>query len=277
MREAHGGGEAGAKGHRTALAFDYARALVGSSSRLVGSDGSAPFGPKSWEDVCALLSQSIVETENLEPGTPTGRLAEALHLSARGAGLLSLMLRTELRGRPPPPRSPYGAPPRPFGRDELRSMPTVRGVLSHGAGDALRAASGRAAGCIARHREFLVAGGTGPASFSPHGRTCRVQAAACADGLASSVGLVAHVFCAREGVAPSDPGALFVIRDEVSRVFEECLEGRELRGEEREAAGRELRRLFCAALCQERYSEPLAVPLARMLGLGSADMPGFLF
>ena len=262
--------------HRTDLACDYACALVGSSTRLVRTDGSAPFGPASWDDVSELLSRSTDGTDRLEPGVPTGRLAEALHLAARGAGLLSLMLRTELRGRAPPPPG-GGAPPGPFGRDELASMPTVRGILSHGARDALRAASAGAAGCLARHRAFFSAGGAAPPQSSPHARTCRVQAAACLDGLASAVGLVAFVFCAREGVAPSDPGALFVIRDGISRVFEACLDERGLRGEEREKAGRELGRVFCAALSQERYAEPLVVPLARMLGLGSEDMPGFLF
>ena len=68
-----------------------------------------------------------------------------------------------------------------------------------------------------------------------------------------------------------------MIRDGISREFEKCLGERGLRSEEREKAGRELGRVFCAALSQERYAEPLVVPLARMLGLGSEDMPGFLF
>ena len=103
--------------HRIEIASRYVYGLVEASTRLVRADSSALFGPSSWEDIAVLLGQSIAQTNNVVSGR---RLAEALHLSAKGAKLLSLMLKTELQGV-----NLFDASSVRFSSDILASMPTI--------------------------------------------------------------------------------------------------------------------------------------------------------
>lgn len=66
--------------HRTELVSYYVFGLLSASNRLVRRDTGALFGPSTWNDIEVLLTQSLIETENMISGR---RLAHGLHLAAR--------------------------------------------------------------------------------------------------------------------------------------------------------------------------------------------------
>ena len=102
------------------------------SVRLARADSSALFGPSSREDIEVLLGQSIAQTNNV---VLVQRLAEALHLSAKGAKLLFLMLKMELQGV-----NLFDAAFVRFSSDILASMPTICCIKVYGVREALKCA-----------------------------------------------------------------------------------------------------------------------------------------
>ena len=81
------------------------------------------------------------------------RLAEALHLSAKGAKLLSLMLKTELQGV-----NLFNASSVRFSLDILTSMPTICCIKLYGVREALKYAVRNATKFLVRHSKWLLPG-----------------------------------------------------------------------------------------------------------------------
>ena len=206
-------------GHRIETASQYVYSLVEASTQLVRANQNALFGPSSWEDVEYLLRQSITNTENL---TSYHHLSEALHLSSKGARLLSLMLRTELESI-----NLFEATSVKFDSAVLVSMPTVRCVLFRGVREALALIVQTATKCLVRHMKWILVGELSE-RVSNNGMACVRAANACLSKLGLTIGLVSFILCVNEGVRMTDTIAASVVKDafliELEKSLEESLE-----------------------------------------------------
>jgi len=237
---------------------------LGATDRLARADGAALFGPISYDDIQVLLEQSTAQTENVISGQ---RLAEALHLAGRGARLLSLMFRTELR-RVDLSRTRQG-----FDSDALVSMPTVRLVLSRGARDALKLAVRQATKMLMRHSNLIFAGGRGIGdgrARENNGKMSITEAGRCFSDLCSTVSYVSFLFCVQESLGSmADPNLSYLINAEFSSEVLRSMEDLpSMKAAERTKFERRIKLHFCSALqnCEE-FARPLASRLATIIGL----------
>lgn len=185
---------------RTELASQYIYSLLHHSNRLVRDDGSALFGPSEWADIESLLSQPITQTENMVAGK---RLADGLHLAARGTKLLLLMLQTELRDVNL--ASPNSIS---FERMPLQAMPTVRLLRTFGLRTSLKEVVKHTTRCLVGHSRFIL----DVEDFHPqrqsckhniHDESCVNEASACFENLGCVISYIASLFCV-EGKIPLD-------------------------------------------------------------------------
>ena len=254
-------------GHRIEIASCYTYSLVEASAQLVRANGNALFGPSSWEEVQYLLYQSITNTENV---TSDHRLSEALHLSAKGARLLSLMLRTELQGI-----SLFESTSVKFDPDVLVSMPTVRCVLFRGVREALALIVQTATKCLVRHSKWIFLGELDE-RVSNNGMACARQANACLSELGLTIGLVSFILCANEGVHMTDTIAASVVKDafliELEKSFEESFDYLYMEVSKKESFKKQVKLHFFSVLNAADFAEPLASLFIEMLNL-SQDVP----
>jgi len=250
--------------YRIELTADYVLGILGASSRLVRADGTALFGPSSWEDIETLLEQSTAQTENVISG---GRLAEALHLAGRGARLLSLMFQTELRC------VDLSWTRQRFDSDALNSMPTVRLILSRGARDALKLAVRQTTKMLMRHSNLIFSGGRGigdSRARENNGKMSTTEAGHCFSDLCSTVSYVSFLFCIQESLSSlADPSLSYLINSEFSsEVLRSTEDLPSMKVAERTKFERRIKLHFCSALqnCGE-FSRPLATQLATIIGL----------
>jgi len=204
--------------HRTELASEYVYSLLLASSRLVRRDGTALFGPSSFEDFSVLLSQSMDQTANMISGR---RLAHGLHLSARGAKLLSLMLRTELQDVDLSSTS--------FSYDtlSLKSKPTVSLILDHPRiHDVLKIAARNASTCLFRHSRWILENHPllDPPTASIIDESCCLYATECFDELGSTICYIAWLFCAEEGIELDSDRCAYAIVNEFSSELQKYLD-----------------------------------------------------
>ncbi len=203
--------------HRTELASEYVYSLLMASSRLVRRDGTALFGPSSFEDVSVLLSQSMDQTANMISGR---RLAHGLHLSARGAKLLSLMLSTELQD------VDLSCTSVSFGTLSLKSKPTVSLILGHARiHDVLKIAARNASTCLFCHSRWILEGHPllDPPSSSVIDESCCLYAIECFDHLGSSICYIAWLFCTEEKVELGSDTCAYAIVNEFSSELQKYL------------------------------------------------------
>lgn len=248
--------------YRIELSADYVVGILEASSRLVRADGTALFGPSSWEDIKTLLEQSTAQTENVISGE---RLAEALHLASRGARLLSLMFQTELRC------VNLSWTKQSFDSDALTSMPTVRLVLSRGARDALKLAVRQTTKMLMRHSHLLFAGGRGIGDCRArenNGKMSTTEAGRCFSDLCSTVSYVSFLLCIQESLEMDDPSLSYLINSEFSsEVLRSTEDLPSMKATERTKFMRRIKMHFCSALHREEFSRSLATQLATIIGL----------
>merc|ERR1712194_715784 len=252
--------------YRTELAAEDVDALVSASSRLVRQDSSALFGPSSWGDIEVLLSQSIAETENMISGL---RLSRGLHLAARGAKLLSLMLTTELQGY-----NLHSLSSVEFDSELFESMPSVRLIRSHGVRDGLKAAVQHTTKCLVQHSRWIMDQGDLDLPPGSSGRMsdecCGLEAKACLDSLGSTTGLIAWLFCTEERVQMRGSEVAFVIRDAFSAELVRCLEDvLEMNERNKTKFVKRLKMQFLLTL-DEDFCTPMVLTLGKMIGMEDA-------
>lgn len=245
---------------RTELATSYACALVSASSHLVRKDGSAIFGPSSWDDVEVLLSQSIDQTENAISGR---RLAQGLLMAACGSKLLSLMLKTELLG------NDLSSTSFSFDPTLMKLMPTVKVLQSEGLRTVLKAVVRHTTSCLVRHSKYFLDHDLN--EFSPIERAsaecCASEAKTCLDSLGSVVCYTAWLFCAEEGVGINHPNCAFVIKDELVSTLTRCIENLpEMSSRKKATFAKKLKLHFLISLAEE-FAYPLQDTVGRMIGL----------
>jgi len=207
---------------RTELASQYVYSLVHHSKRLIRNDGSTLFGPSNWEDIESLMSQSIDQTTNMMAGK---RLADGLHLAARGSKLLLLMFQTEMKdvNMINPKYSSFEQMP-------LEMMPTVKQVQAIGTRGALKIAVKHTTRCLVVHSRFILdkedyhTGGRISQIENFHDESCMHEATECFENLGSVVSYCAYLFCISEKIALDDPAVLILIRDEFDIELQHCLD-----------------------------------------------------
>jgi hypothetical protein len=142
---------------RTELASQYVYSLVHHSKRLIRSDGSTLFGPSEWSDIESLLEQSTTQTEGMTAGK---RLADGLHLAARGTKLLLLLLQAELGevDLTSPKSILLESLPlqvMPTVQQFLANKPRKRSLKSDGVRESLKSVIMHATKCLVRHSYFI--------------------------------------------------------------------------------------------------------------------------
>jgi hypothetical protein len=206
---------------RTELASQYIYCLVKHGERLIRSDGSAIFGPSEWDDVESLLEQPIVQTENMVAGK---RLADGLHLAARGSKLLLLMLQSEMRDvvTKSPNSTSYDLMP-------LQAMPTVKQFKMKGAKRSLTLVVQHTIKCLVRHSRFIL----DVDDFHPerqsskdnfYDESCAQEATECFENLGNVISYVAYLYCVSEKVPLDHTSVLYLIRDEFENELHRCLD-----------------------------------------------------
>lgn len=246
--------------HRTDLASQYVYGLVSASSRLVrrGDSGSL-FGPSSWDDIEYLLSQSIVQTENLISGQ---RLAHSLQLAARGARLLSLMLTTELQGEN------LFSTESTLDSEKLKSMPTVQLIKSYDARWGLQAATQNVTKCLVRHSKWILDHGGRDSPFPVNDECCFLEAASCWEYLGSVLAVFAWLFCVGERIEMKDPACAHVVKDAFLVEMERSLdELPEMNARTKKKLVKNMTTFFVMNLCKERFATPMAITLGNMIGV----------
>mmetsp|Transcript_3534 Transcript_3534/g.7430 ORF Transcript_3534/g.7430 Transcript_3534/m.7430 type:complete len:732 (-) Transcript_3534:2939-5134(-) len=190
---------------RTTFAGLYASALVSASARLVRRNGSAIFGPSSWDDVEVLLSQS---TERAVASAGI-RLTHELQAAACGAKLLSLLLKTELLD------FNLSSTNYDFNSESLRAKPTVAVLKKQGLSNVLKTATRHATKCLVRHAKYLLDSDIDmpPSSHPNHVPCCASEAKTCLDNLGSVICYTAWLLCAKEKVSIDHLSSAIVIRD----------------------------------------------------------------
>lgn len=248
---------------RTELASQYVYCLVHHSKRLVRNDGSALFGPSDWSDIEYLLSQPIDQTENMVAGK---RLADGLHLAARGSKLLLLLLQTELRDTiTTSPRSVT------FEMMPLQAMPTVSQFKARGIRDSLKSAVRHTTKCLVQHSRFIL----DMEDFHPERQSCKDnlydescanEATACFENLGNVISYCAFLFCVEERIQLDDQSVLFIIRDEFEKELLRCLD--DLPDMNKTSAKKFsgiLRECFLGVIGGD-FSIPLFVGLSKLMG-----------
>ena len=110
------------------------------------------------------------------------RLSQGLHLAARRAKLLLLMLRTELQGY-----NLHSIPSVELDSEALKAMPSVCLIKSHGVRNGLEAAVQHMTKCLVRHSRWIL--GQDECDSSPGSseiisdECCALEARACLDAL----------------------------------------------------------------------------------------------
>lgn len=258
---------------RTELASQYVYSLIRHSNRLIRSDGSAIFGPREWSDIESLLSQSIDQCENLTGGK---RLAECLHLAARGSKLLLLMLQTELRDVDL--TSPMSNS---FEQMPLKSMPTVKEFIDNwdkksqtradGVRKSLKAVVRHVTKCLVHHSRFIL----DVDDFHPERRSykgnfyddsCANEAVECFDNLGRVVSYAAFLFCVAENIKMDNSTLLYLIRDEFNSQLIVCFDNLpELNKTSEKKFTSILKEVFIGAIGGD-FALPLYVGLAKLMG-----------
>ena len=192
------------------IADKYASALVSMSARLVRHDGSAIFGPSSWEDIELLLSQS---TDLIKASSGT-RLTRELQIATCGSKLLANLLRTELLD------FDMYTTGMDFSSETLKAKPTVEIMKVRGLRHVLKTATLHTTRCLIRHAKWLVdcdvdvPPSKDPTSKDPnYVASCASHANTCLDSLGSVVCHTAWLLCAEEGVSIEHNCPAFIIRD----------------------------------------------------------------
>mmetsp|Transcript_22258 Transcript_22258/g.34382 ORF Transcript_22258/g.34382 Transcript_22258/m.34382 type:complete len:1367 (+) Transcript_22258:2215-6315(+) len=190
---------------RTTFAGLHASALVSASARLVRRNGSAIFGPSSWNDVEVLLSHST-DRAVFSSGI---RLTHELQAAACGAKLLSLLLKTELLD------FNLSSTDFDFNSEPLRARPTVAVLKKQGLRNVLKTATRHATKCLVRHAKYLLDSDVDmpPSSHPNHVACCAAEAKTCLDNLGSVICYTAWLLCAEERVSIEHNSSAFVIRD----------------------------------------------------------------
>ncbi|KAL7522379.1 hypothetical protein ACHAWX_007067 [Stephanocyclus meneghinianus] len=249
----------------TELASQYVYGLIHHGKRLIRSDGSTLFGPSEWNDIESLLSQSIDQTENMVAGK---RLADGLHLAARGSKVLYLMLQYELHDV-----NTMSVLSNSFDTMSLQTKPTVKLFRHHSRGirDALKSVVKHTTKCLVRHSRFIL----DVEDFHPESQSCRVnyyddscriESRECFSNLANVVCYAAFLFCLAEKVPINDQLVLLLIRDEFEKELHRCLDDApEMDKASTNNFVRTLRETFLVALSED-FAMPLFVGLAKMMG-----------
>ncbi|KAK1738979.1 hypothetical protein QTG54_010295 [Skeletonema marinoi] len=190
---------------RTTFASLYASALVSASARLVRRNGSAIFGPSSWNDVEVLLSQSTDQAV----ASSGIRLTHELQAAACGAKLLSLLLKTELLD------FNLSSTNYDVDSESLRAKPTVAELKKQGLSNVLKTATRHATKCLVRHAKYLLDSDIDmpPSSHPNHVPCCASEAKTCLDNLGSVICYTAWLLCAKEKVSIDHHSSAIVIRD----------------------------------------------------------------
>ena len=244
--------------YRTELAAQYVYGLLWASRRLFRRDTGALFGPSSWEDIEVLLEQSIKQTENMIFGR---RLAQGLHLAARGSKLLSMMLLTELQGH-----DLYSTTT--SATLDTTTMPSVRLVKSYGVRGALKLAVQHMTKCLVRHSRWVMDSGGIELSTtkSTSDESCCLEARECLDNLGSVVCAIAWLFCNEERVGVDDSSVAFVIKDsflvEVERSLDDCPD---LKQRAKNKFIKKCKMYFLMSL-KEEFADQMVVTVGEMIG-----------
>jgi hypothetical protein len=260
---------------RTELASQYVYSLVHHSKRLIRSDGSSLFGPSEWSDIESLLEQSTTQTEGMTAGK---RLADGLHLAARGTKLLLLLLQTELREvdlTSPRSTSLESLPLEimPTVQQFIANKPKKRSLKSDGVRESLKSAIRHATKCLVRHSYFI----NDEEDFHPerpsrkhnlYDESCTQEATECFENLGKIVSYSAFLFCASERVELDDSSVLYLIRDEFYKELLACLDNMpELNKASSKKFTSTLEENFIGAI-GEGFFLPLFVGLAKLMDRG---------
>jgi hypothetical protein len=260
---------------RTELASQYVYSLVHQSKRLIRSDGSTLFGPSEWSDIESLLEQSTTQTEGMAAGK---RLADGLHLAARGSKLLLLLLRTELReiDLTTPKSVTLESLP-------LQAMPTVQQFITHkpkkrslksdGVRESLKSVIRHATKCLVRHSYFIF----DEEDFHPerhsskqnfYDASCIHEATECFENLGKILSYGAFLFCVSEKIDLDNSFVLYLIRDEFYKELFACLDNMpELNKASSKKFTSALEEYFIGAI-GEGFSLPLFVGLSEKMERG---------
>eukprot|EP00804_Cyclotella_cryptica_P008951 CCRYP_012061-RB/>CCRYP_012061-RB protein AED:0.21 eAED:0.21 QI:1253/1/1/1/1/1/4/1202/882 len=193
----------------TELTSQYVYGLIHHSKRLIRSDGTTLFGPSEWSDIESLLSQSIDQTENMVAGK---RLADGLHLAARGSKVLYMMLQYELHDV-----NTMSVLSNSFDTISLQAKPTVKLFRHHSRGirEALKLVVRHTTKCLVRHSRFIL----DIEDFHPESQSCkenfydhscRIESRECFSNLANVVCYSAFLFCVAEKVPIQDQSVLLL-------------------------------------------------------------------
>lgn len=247
----------------TELASQYIYTLIRQSGRLVRSDGSTLFGPADWNDIESLLSQSIKETENMVAGK---RLADGLHLAARGSKVLYLMLQTELRDV-----NLMAVQSCSFDSLSFQTRPTVKQFRDKGVRESLKSVVRNATRCLVRHARFIL----DTDDFHPETQSnkatfyddsCNLEARESFDNLGNVLCYAAFLFCMSESVPIDDQSCLLLIRDEFDMELHRSLDNApDMDKTSHNKLVKILREAFIGAL-REDFAMPLLVGLAKLMG-----------
>ena len=247
--------------HRTELAAEYVFGLLTASSRLVRRDGTALFGPSSWDDIDVLLSQSIDQTENMISGR---RLAQGLQLAARGAKLISLMLRSELKDTDLSSTSICV-----FNSLSLKCKPSIKSLKMHSVRNGLKAAVRNATSCLVRHSRWILDDYSNdiPVTMCISDESCSLDASDCLDSLGSSICFFAWLFCAEEGIELSDPLCAYLIKDEFLNELERGLDhAPEMNERSKKIHVKKLKLRFLESLIED-FAAPIVMGVGQMIDL----------
>ena len=244
---------------RTHIASSYACALA--SSHLVRKDGSAIFGPTSWDDVEVILSLSIDQTENAISGR---RLAQGLQMAACGSNLLSVMLKNELFG------IDLSSISLSFDSSALKLMPTVKILKSEGLRNVLKAVVRHTTACLVRHSKWILDHDVN--GFSSIEREslscCASEAKDCLEAMGSVLCYTAWLFCVEEGIGIDHPNCAFVIKDEFLTELTRSIENLpEMSSRKQTSFTKNVKLHFVTALIEE-FAFPLQDSVGKMIGIG---------
>lgn len=257
---------------RTELSSQYVYSIVHHSKRLIRSDGSALFGPSEWSEIESLLSQCIDQTDNIAAGK---RLADGLHLAARGSKLLLLMLQTELRDVDL--TSPKSSS---FEKMPLQAMPTVKQFIDNwdkksqtkadGARESLKSVVKYTTECLVRHSRFIF----DVDDFHPERRsckdnfydeTCAHEAIECFENLSKIVSYSAFLLCVSAKIKLDDPSILLLIQDEFNGQLHRCFDNMpELNKTSEKKFTSILKETFISAIGGD-FAFPLYVGLSKLM------------
>ena len=248
---------------RTELASQYIYNLIYHGERLIRSDGSALFGPSKWDDIESLLSQSMKQTENMVAGK---RLADGLHLAARGSKLLLFMLQAELRdvNMSSPKYTSFEHMP-------LQAMPTVRLFKTSGLRQSLKEVVKHATRCLVGHSRFIL----DIEDFHPQRQSCKDniydqscvnEATACFENLGNVISYIAFLFCVDEKISLDHHDVSDLVQSQFEPELNHCIDQLPDMSTASSKKFREILTEYFIGAIGGDFSLPLFVSLSKSMG-----------